>query len=474
MSSRLFRSAFSQEDNQPTIEQIDPLKAELALESAAVEIGEAGYEVQMAELQQEELEHAHASLESIAFSLESLLAKDERGLDRVSAEGYQHAVSAILGDSLPNPVASLESFGGESECAEATTISLEGMKETLAKIWEGIKRSIQNAMRATADFFAKLFGGVDKLQDRIKAMQDDVSAKMKDGSKASGKFKVPGTNAVHLGGKVDAKVLEDGSRVVMDNVAGGADALQEAAVDYYKGLADFYAKKPEDTDKLEDEHKKAADKISKIKLTTGELPGGKQFEVESKTKGDMETVGVPKLVDFPGKKNAPTDLEVDVFDLKWIEKMLKEAEKFTAELAKKKSRREALKSAREETVKAAEKFVGDADKLSEKAAEKWTQTKMNWAMKSANKDFSSTIARVDGYVFSYVRAMLAVLNAALGKYGETSKEDASQEELTQEEKDAKAAKGDEETSQEDDAASQEDDASQEEKKGDEEKGDEEK
>jgi len=434
--SRLFRTAFSQEDNQPAVAaHIDPLVAELGLESATVDINEAGYEVQMAELQQEELEHAHASLEAIACSLEGLLTADERGLDRVSAEGYQHAVTAILGDSLPNPVASMESFGGESECAEATKLSLEGLKETLQKIWAGIKRSIENAIRATADFFAKLFGGVEKLQDRIKSLQQDVAEKQKAGAKSTGEFKVPGVDALQLSGKVDKKVIEDGARVVMANVADTADALQTAAEDYYKGLVDFYSKKPDDASGLEAEHKKAKAKVESIKISTGELPGGKAFEVSSKTEGDMETVSVPKLIDFAGKKSAPGDFKMDAFSLKDIEKLLGEAAKFADEMAKKEKRRENLKSARQDTVKAAEKLVAESDKLSDK----WNQAKLNWALKSANKDFSSTIARVDGYVFSYVRALLALLNASLGTYGEASKEDNSAG--SQEENDAGAKEG---------------------------------
>jgi hypothetical protein len=458
MSTRLFRSAFSQEDNQPNVpEAIDPMKAELALESAAVEISESGFEVQMAEFQQEELEHAHASLESIANSLESLLAADERGLDRVSAEGYQHAVTAILGDSLPNPVASLESFGGESECAEATQMSMEGIKDTLQKIWQGIKRSIENAIRATSDFFAKLFGGVKKLQDRIASMKQQVAEKQKADAKAGDKFKVPGANAVQLGGDVSQKVLEDGASTVMSQVSGTADALQEAAVDYYKGLVDFYSKKPDDAEALEGEHKKAADKIEKIKISTGELPGGKMFEVESKTKGDMETVGVPKLVDFPSKKNVNDSVELEPFDLKWIEKMLDTAGKFTEEMSKKQKRREDLKSARQDTMKAAEQFVGDSEK---KLSDKWNQAKLNWAMKSANKDFSSTIARVDGYVFSYVRALLAVLGAAVSAYGAASTEEDSQEGMK---------KDDEYSKEEDDADEKDGDA---EKDGDDEESEE--
>lgn len=435
MSTRLFRNALSMEsaEAKPEEKLIDPTESQLALESATVEINDAGFEVQMAELQQEELEHAYASLESIATSLEGLVESDPRGLDRVSAEGYHHAVGAILGDSLPNPVASMESFGGETECAEATQLSMESLKDTLQKIWAGIKRSIENAIRAASDFFAKLFGGVAKLQDRIKSMQQEVAKAKSDGLKASGKFKVPGANAIQMGGKVDQRTIEQGAAVVMSNVAGGADALQAAAVDYYEGLRSFYQKPSEDAGDLEKEHKAAKDKIAKIKIMTGELPGGKAFEVNAKTDGDLETVGVPKLVDAPNKKDVSGDVEIDVLDLGTIEKLLGEAAKFADEMAKKKSRREQLKKARMDTVKAAEDFVGKADNLSDKAKQFWSQTKLNWALKSANMDFTSTIARVDGYVFSYVRALLAVLGAALGKYGEQSSEEQSQEEMSQEE-----------------------------------------
>jgi hypothetical protein len=424
--SRLFRSALSMESHIDTAIAIDPLKAELALESAAIEVSEAVFEVQMAELQQEELEHAHASLESMALSLEALIKDDPRGLDRVSAQGYQHAMTAILGDSLPSPVASLEAFGGESECAEATKLSLEGMKDTMKKIWDGIKRSIENAIRAIADFFAKLFNGVKKLQDRIKSMQTDVAAKKKAGDKATGKFKVPGVDAVQLGGKVDQRALESGAKMVMDQVAGTADALQEAAEDYYKGLQAFYLKPGDDTSAVEGAHKKAKDKIESLKLETGELPGGKTFEYEV-TKADLEFVSPPKLVDFSGKQKAPAGtVEIDVLDLNTIDKFLGEAAKFADEMAKKGDRRAKLKSARQSVVAEADKFVETGEK---KLSDKWTQAKLNYALRSANADFTATIARVDGYVFKYVRALLAVLSAALGEYG--NKTEVKTEEMDQ-------------------------------------------
>ena len=418
--SRLFRTALSLESKQEEV-VLNPVETELALESATLEITEATHEVQMAELTQEELEHAHSSLESIAISLEGLMAKDERGLDRVSAEGYQHAVAAILGDSLPNPVTSLESFGGESECAAATQLSLEGIKDTAKKIWDGIKRAIENAMRTLADFFAKLFGGVKKLQDRIASMKTEVAELKRSGAKAKDEFKVPGVDAIHLGGKVDAGVIQKGAKVVMSDVASGADELQALAEDYYKGLVDFYQKsdKAEDLEKVND---KTNEQISKFKLRTAELPGGKAFEVDMDD--SKKGVGVPKLVDASNAKAPSGDVTMKPLDLGAIDGLLTEAAKLASEMAKKKSRRENLKKAREDVMKAADKFVEGSEK---NLGDSWNQAKLNWALRSANRDFASTIGRVDGYVFKYVRALLSVLGAAMGAYGEASQEERAED-----------------------------------------------
>jgi Holliday junction resolvase RusA-like endonuclease len=411
----MFREALSLESNAP-VATGNPVENALAFESASLEIAEAAHEMEMMDYQQEELEHAHASLESIAVSLEGLVANDERGLDRVAAEGYRHAISAIVGDALPNPVSSLESFGGESECAEATQISLEGIKDTVKKIWEAIKRAVSNAIKATSDFLAKLFGGVAKMEKRVEDLKKQLKeAQDNKHTVKEGEFKLPGAGRLELDGSINERALEQGMSMVNDITLTTIDETQKAAESIYKEISDFYKKggKPDD---LDDVSKLAGGAISKIKTKAvgSLLPGGKTFVTEGTKEDGAPGKATIKVSDHPSAKNFDGSTKVDVPSLATIGKMLDSAEKAAKHLSKAKKDRDNLKKVRENVMDEAEKWSKDAEKG--KLSEMWTEGKVSVALRMAQSSLFSNIGQMDGYVFSYNRALVAAADAALKQY----------------------------------------------------------
>lgn len=424
MSSRIFREALSME-SETNVEVIDHAAAALALESATVEITDAGHQVDMLSLQQEELEHAHTSLESIAFSLESLVAADERGLDRVAAEGYQHAVRAIVGDALPNPVASLESFGGESECSAATQLSMEGIKDTIKKIWEAIKRAVNNTIKAVSDFFAKLFGGVDALEKKFKGIQEAVEKAKKEGYVAEGDFKAPGADRLEMEGKFDMGAIQSGMKLLGGGVKNTVDKIAETAESYYADLAAFYKKadEPKDVEEFASNKKTKITEISKSSKEIGRmLPGGKAIVVESSSESGDDKPSIPsiKIEDHPNAKNFSGDSKMAVPSLDDIAKLADEGLKLVEWMKNAKKGREKIVSARQDAVKAAEGWVKDGERG--KLKEAWTQAKVNGAMYLAQRNMDSNLSRVDGYMFSYARGVAAFADAAVKQYGEKKEE----------------------------------------------------
>lgn len=420
MSSRMFREALSLESNAP-VTTGDPMENALALESASLEIAEADHRVEMMDYQQEELEHAHASLEGIALSLEGLVATDERGLDRVAAEGYRHAISAIVGDALPNPVASLESFGGESECAEATQISLEGIKDTVKKIWEAIKRAVGNAIRATADFFAKLFGGVGKMEKRIEDLKKELDKAKSDKYTAKdGMFKVPGADRLEMDGKITEAALKSGMTFVNDGMVDLSKGVQTSAMDVYKEISDFY-KKADKVDDIVAVRKKVDTVISKGETKTiGAMgPGGKTAITTEGSDDEGTSSKTIKIADHPKAKNFDGKSEIKTPSLSTISDMLDSAEKAVKYLSNAKKDRDALKKVREGVMDDAEKWAKDAEKG--KLGEAWTEGKVNVALRLSQHGLFGNLGRIDSYIFSYNRALVAAAAAALGQYEEPKK-----------------------------------------------------
>lgn len=424
MSSRFFREALSLESEVSGEVAIDPMQADLALESATVEITEAGHQVELLGYQQEELEHAHASLESISASLESLVASDERGLDRVAAEGYRHAITAVVGDALPNPVASLESFGGESECSAATQLSMEGIKDTIKKIWEAIKRAVTNAIKAVSDFFAKLFGGVDALEKKFKSVKDGIEKAKKEGYVAGEeKFKAPGADRLEFEGKFDVSAITAGLKLLSSDVKSTVDTIASNADEYYTDLAGFYkkAKDPKEVDEFVNDKAKVVTEISKKSKVVGKmLPGGKSIVSESKSEGDAPSIPTIKIADHPNAKNFSGDATIAVPSLDDAEMMVAEGLKLVEWMNSAKKSREAIVKSRQDSVKAAESWVKDGE--SGKLGEAWTGAKVNGAMYLAQRSMDGNLSRIDGYMFSYARGLAAFADAVVKQYGEKKEE----------------------------------------------------
>lgn len=424
MSSILF-NALSLENEEVETEEESPVQAELELEQAAGEIAEATSDVEQAELEQEELEAAEETMEGLVASLESALA-DETGMSVREAQAYRLAYRAAVGQALPNPIVSLESETGDTERLQASEISLEGIKETAKKIWEAIKRAVSNAIRAVADFFAKIFGGAKKLKEKLEAIKKEIGEATKDGRKLKdGKLETTtGLSGLFYGGSTAAANLEKGAKAVQ-MIAGTVYQLEGTVEATYKSLADAIRNREEnesDVEKLVSSgpYYKAIEKNTKSII----LPGDKMLahSTDSDTEGRTKTGAVSsssfgkfRIVNTP-KVTAPKDMAVGDITLKELESLVDIALELIENVVKSKDRKDKIKKAREEVIKAGEDLQKDADKLSEKASNFWTSAKISARLRMANIDISSQFARVDSYVFSYARSVAAFAGTAVKEF----------------------------------------------------------
>ena len=134
----------------------------------------------------------------------------------------QVATSGLMGRmGAPDAriVPSAESFGGATERASATTVSIEGIKDALVRIWDAIKSAIKGAWESLRKFMQKVFAAGPKLEKAAKSMQERAGKQQ---------------------GSIDEKKVELGDTVLNLQVDGkvevvkGAKAL-ELFVDAYTG-----------------------------------------------------------------------------------------------------------------------------------------------------------------------------------------------------------------------------------------------
>lgn len=416
-------------ENENTDITLEDANIDLAVEQAAGDIERADRSVEMSSLEQEELESAAMTMESVALSLEEAIA-DETGLSRREAAAHRQTIQAVLGDALPMPVASLESFGGDSERFDATQLSLEGIKDTIMKIWNAIKRAVANAIRAVADFFAKLFGGAKKLREKAEATLKKVEDAEREGKTLEGDKveDAKGLDRIHYMGKTGMVDIAKGMKAMTDQLVTTTEAQAEAAAKFYKELAKGIKDRKENADLAE----AAANSSGYTKSTTKSvktgavLPGGKQVQVTtnksfdgSKTDGERNEGGIPsiKLIDV-SKNNTPSEKFATGVKLGDLKSGLNTIIALLKKMEDAKKAREALKDAREDVVKESENLAKDAEKLADKAEGYWTQARISTTLRLANMDLNSNISRQDAFIFGYARGFVAFADDAVGKFKE--------------------------------------------------------
>lgn len=159
----------------PEVERV----AELEEQVAQADVTEAQQETEEAADTVEEAVAAVEELSDVAGVMEDSIEEGE-GLTEDAAEIAEVAVESIcarLGyKPAKKPIPSMESFGSTSSRLEATKYALEGISDTIKKIWEAIK-----------GFFVRIWDGIKSLWKRlfdagirVKARAEKLSAKLKE------------------------------------------------------------------------------------------------------------------------------------------------------------------------------------------------------------------------------------------------------------------------------------------------------
>lgn len=396
-----------------------------SMEAACLDVEEAYQDVVGLEQDTQDLEEIQAGLESVAESLEAAL--EQGGLDATAAQFAHHAVGAYterLGIESADVLPGLESFGGDSGRQSATTVSLESVGETLKKIYNAIKAAVEKAIKAVTDFFAKIFGGVGKIESRITALKKEVDDAKKKTLKSKAKVKVGSPNSLQFGGNVDAGALAKG----MSNLVKANDevfgSMLTKAENAYKEQSDIITKlKDKDEEEAAESAKKAileaANKTASFKsFKQGDILPGDKTLVTVTNKGESDDVyqQTMKLDDAKGGKSFSGDSEIDALSISEMEGLLGQAESVAKRIKDSKDDIDKVKKARESAMDAAKKVVDDSDRG--KVGKVWSKAKAQWVLRSTQMDMLKPATQLASHNFSVLRSLLAVVESSTKQYEE--------------------------------------------------------
>ncbi|MNU54533.1 phiKZ-like phage internal head protein [compost metagenome] len=422
MSTSLRQLFVSMEDD--TLNETDlVVSPDETVEQEIADTAESFAEAEQGSDDVQELGEISEGLESIVLSMES--AMQDGGLNPQAALFMQHAVQGYtrrLGLHASQITPSLESFGGASGQAAATTISMEGIGETLKKIWVAIKNAVSKAIQAVKNFFAKIFGGVAKLKTRSDALKKAVAELEKE---EGDKMNVPNANTLRYKGKADIGSIVAGLKATKAQGESIYGNVVQMASGFYSQAVAKVLNRGELNDEGEAEIKKALEEagaplhtvFEKMTQVTNVCSGDAVFRTSGTTnveKDSQSGVTVPALVKGYGFKAIDdAHTEIDAPKKQELLSVLSEADGLIAQMEGKKKSLEGLSKAREDALKATERKVeGWAAKLKEGGK----QALAGLIMRKVNMDVTRPVNQFYSHEFNVVRAALALVDRGVAAH----------------------------------------------------------
>lgn len=240
------------------------------------------------------------NLEEIEDTLEESVESGE-GVSEDTARVVDVAVESMrlrlqMPESIRSSriVPSLESFGSTASRLTATQIALEGIVDTLKKVWETIKRVAAQVWEKIKSFLTGLFRSTGMLKKHLEALKAKASAVSAGAKPAKDK----------LDSKSLALSLGDGKAANLstaNEMAGNAEKILDASASFTQGLnknaAEIIRALGSDNNyniKADDLLSIVKDSFSKLpvvkdekdKTTYGPFSGDKVFTLEIKSEGN--------------------------------------------------------------------------------------------------------------------------------------------------------------------------------------------
>ena len=200
---------------------------------------EASPEAELVEMQEiaQEMDDIEAARDEGMDTIETIGRVQEKleesvdengGIDPIAAEAIkiclEHMQCRMTGGTVMKTFA-LEGFKSKTTRIQATNMAMESFKETAKKVWDGIIATIQRAMKAVKDFFARFFDAAKKQAYRAEQLAKAAEAKKE--AKVEGKVKAQAIlrlNNKAIEGADLKSALESNHKVVQEQALYGIDS----------------------------------------------------------------------------------------------------------------------------------------------------------------------------------------------------------------------------------------------------------
>ena len=346
-----------------------------SLETEMLETSEAGGAVEENLDAIDSADTDSGELSDLADTVEETV--ENGGMDATTARVVEVAVESIykrLG--VPRKaMPAMEAFGAEGNKLAATKIALETIKESLAKIWEAIKKAIVDMSAWVAKFLDSIFNGNTKLIARVKSVKEALAAA--PDTKQTGNVKAGGfAKALTMGGKFDTVEIIKGLKATAVAIEGTNELAVEIANVTEKAVQNDFAENGRAAVKNVFKGKKTQDGSSET-CYTPELPGNRVLFLTNDP--TMLVINVD-AGSFDEKAAAFTEAEVPTLSKNSMETIVAEVEEITTKITAAKAAREKVNEARAKLLKATGK-----DYLAIFKAKKEGEEKANDYVKSVQK-----------------------------------------------------------------------------------------
>ena len=243
----------------PADEQVERVQ-ELEEQVAQAEVAEGQAEVaEMADIADEAVT-AIEELADVAEVMSDSVEGGGEGLTEDAAEIAEVAVEAICARLGYKPakklMPSLEAFGSTSSRVEATKYALEGIEDTMKKIWEAIKGFFNRIWEAIKGLWKRLTDASLRVAARVKKLEEKLAAAKKDGLVADPEKKY---NAVKFCKAFNSKDAAGIPKAAVDVLSTHSGALQKLP-SFNASLAAVFEKADKDEEVTSDLSKIAKDK----------------------------------------------------------------------------------------------------------------------------------------------------------------------------------------------------------------------
>ena len=367
----------------------------------------------------DELEDIEDALEAIALDLEESM--ENGGIDAQAAKMLHHAVGAHLNrlGLEETGVPSVESFGGDSGQLSSTQISMESIAENLKKIWAAIRAAIEKAIKAVTDFFAKVFGGADKVIARIKA----AKTKVKDiKGTPPAKFKVPSPNSLQLNGKVDVASIKTGLKN-FENALSTYETILKEADNYYSVVSSGITKiRDKDEESAAEERlaeaKKSEERIFSVTMKSrGHKVSGDKALVTSSAVDSLEKPTAKIVFTRPADAKNVQNAEIPGPSALDLLEILSFSETLIQKVKGSKNVLETVKKSRQDAIKAGDEVIKASDRG--RVGKVWTKGKSRVLLRRAQADYVRPYTQMVSHAFSVARSAVAMAESASSKFKES-------------------------------------------------------